>query len=258
MGLLRKVILWGGCLVLVASLGGCVYLRVAKLKGQLKNFDENVEIIEDEYFSIALKHGALLPEDIIWVMKQEPTSKECEGDEFVYNYVLVKQYLAEKNEEGNYDLPIRYVFKEGLFVRVDLDKRYLAMFHKKFIILMLKAIGGAKVDLVKKFVNLHYREELENKTIDLPDVNDIVMTLGRPFDVNDNVYMWKYLHKKPAGNDADDKYSTGQITFDKKTGKILNASTKLYTLSIDMNFDMSSESEKVKSDEEDGSGDKEN
>lgn len=258
MGLLRRVVLWGSCLVLLVSLGGCVYLRIAKVKQQLGCFDENVEIIEDEYFSIVFKQGFLLPEDIVWLMKQAPTSQECVGDGLIYNYVLVKQYPAEKDEEGNYDLPIRYVFKAGVFVRVDLDKKYLAMFSKKFITLLLKAMGKAKVDLVNKSANADYKEKWDSGIMDLPDVNDIVMALGKAYDVNDNVYTWKYLHKKSTEDNADDKYSTGQITFDKESGKIMKASSELYGQGYCMDFSSLFEAENAKSSEEAGSGDKGN
>jgi len=46
----------------------------------------------------------------------------------------------------------------------------------------------AEIDLVNRSAKSGYHEKIGEEKMDLPDVNDVVASLGRPYDVNDNVY----------------------------------------------------------------------
>ena len=236
MNILRKVLLGGFCVFFIFVLSGCVYLRLAKIKKQLRDFDEKITILEDEYFSIVFADAALLPRDVVWMMKQEPTYQENGEQGLVYGYVLEKQYKGQKGEEGNFDLPLRYVFRDGKVGRIDLDKGYLTLVHRELTLAILKAIGKAKINYWSKSMTLKL-EKLDVGLDDLPDVNDVLATLGEPYDVNESVYTWKYLHKRGAGEEGKKHFSNGKITFDKETGKMKSAFSKLYHHGYGVNFE---------------------
>ncbi len=249
----KKAFLYLCLLCCCVGLPGCVYLRLYQVKSQLRQFDKYFEIVEGEKFSLVFKEPVFYPHDIIWIMKSKPTSQDEQDKKLVYDYTLEKQYLHGKNETGSYNLTAEFVFIDDMLSEVRLEKRVFAIFPKPLLIALLKAMGGAKVDMQKRSVSAKYQEKREEKHEDrpkeeyifkIPDVNEITSSLGIPYSQQDNVYTYKYLHKKPS-SDANGKeiYSTAEFTFDKDTHNLLACESELYGAPVKMKLSSSEPNE---------------
>jgi len=202
----------------VLLLSGCFYLRLNKVKGQIAEFDRYFEIKEGKVFSLVAKEPVLYSEDIVRIMKTQPSGQHKEGEILFYDYVLEKQYPSEKNEAGDYDIRVRFVFTENKLGETRIDKRFFTILPRNIFIAILKAFGSAKVDRKNRRVSGGHGVAGE---IHLPDANEVQLLLGKPYTKEDFVYTYKYLRKTPEiSSENDNAYLPAVFTFDKH-GKFL-------------------------------------
>lgn len=225
------------CLCLMFS--GCFYLRLQKVKGQLADFDEHFEIKEGQKFSLIAKEPVLLPSDIVRIMKEKPSSEVMMEDRLFYDYVLEKQYPGDKDEPDNYDISIRFVFIQDKLSESHIDKRFFAAIPKEMFIAILKAVGNAEVDIGTRHISGVHGIAGQ---LHLPDANEVLELLGKPYSHEGNVYTYKYLRKRPTPMSVDEKdYLPAVFTFDDK-GNFLKCRSEF--LGGPMEIDFSSVSKK--------------
>jgi len=242
----NKIVLYLCLICCLAALSGCVYLRLNKVKGQLAQFDEYFEIIEDDDFYLVCKKPVLYSRDIVWMMESAPTSQQKQDQELAYDYVLEKQYPSQKDEADTYDITIEFAFANDKLSKVMIEKRFFAIFPKTFFIELLKALGGATVDKKKRTVSARHETKYKTKPGDEPaqknvfkvlDINEVTSLLGAFYSKKDNIYTYKYLPKKPPSvDDQQEKYYIAEFTFDKESGEMLKCSSDLYGSKIEMSF----------------------
>ncbi len=200
------VLLLGLCCV---ALVGCFYMRLASVKTQLADFDENFEIREGEKFGIIAKHPVLLSADVVRIMKCSPSTISTQQEKLLYEYILEKQYPDQKNETADYDVTAGFVFVDDKLSEVQVDKRFFAVIPKDIFVSIVKAFGNARVDMQARRASASAQIE----RLHLPDANEVLMLLGEPYSKDGRVWRYKYKRKK---DDADDKEKVdypAEITF---------------------------------------------
>ena len=189
-------LLLGVCCMTVA---GCFYTRLADVKGQLADFDENFEIHEGEKFRIIAKNPVLFSADVVRIMKSRPSTISTQQGKLLYEYILEKQYPDQKNETADYNIIAGFVFIDDKLSEVDIDKKFFAVFPKDIFISIVKAFGSAEVDIQTRRVSASARTEKLN----LPDANEVLLLLGEPYSKDGPIWSYKYIRKK--GDNTNDR-----------------------------------------------------
>jgi len=136
-------------LIIAISASGCVYLRLYQVKRQLRDFEENFRLDDENGLTMEFIHPVLLDKDIVWLMKNEPSSRVTKGDGESWVYILEKQYIS-KNEEENYDIPISMSFRNGKLLEITFPDRFLKYLSKPLLIKMFSSMGDANINKLSK------------------------------------------------------------------------------------------------------------
>lgn len=208
---LKQIILLVLCTVGMIFLSGCFYLRLREVKNQLADFDKYYIIEDSKQLFISAKTPVLYPDDIVRIMRSDPTAKEQTKSELYYDYILEKQYASAKDEQGDYDIKMRFSFAGGKLNKIVIDEPFFAIIPKNVFIALIKSFGSAKIDIIN-------RRALISPKIDelrLPDKNEVVVLLGKPSWQRDNRYVYNYLRKSPNAKN-NKKLLPADFIFDKQ------------------------------------------
>ncbi|MBN2456256.1 MAG: hypothetical protein JXB29_06960 [Sedimentisphaerales bacterium] len=237
----RNMLLFASTYLFCLMVSGCFYLRLQKVQGQLSEFDEYFEIKEDEKFCIIAKEPVLFPGDVVRIMNQKPSTEASGSDRLFYDYVLEKQYPGEKNEAGNYDISVRFVFIKDKLTESYIDKRFFTVIPKAMVLAILKAMGNAKVDIGKRRIYGGYGVAGE---VHLPDANEVQMLLGSSYLREGNVCTYKYLRRSQQVTSVEKKdYLPAVFTFD-DDGNFVKCRSEFLGGPIDIDFSLLLKNEK--------------
>jgi len=225
---IKKVLIWAGLLCSFMFLSGCFYLRLQRVKGQLAEFETYFEIKKGEKFSIIAKEPVLFSADLVRIMKTEPVFKSQVGDtnEFYYDYIFEKLYPAAKDEGDNYDITFRLMFTEDKLSEARIDKKFFAVIPEAVFVSIIKALGKSAVDRKHRRISMS-GEAIGAEEIHVPDVNEVVLLLGRPYAKDGLVYSYKYARKRPDSVSVSEKDCLPVVFTFNKEGKFLKCKSEL-------------------------------
>ncbi|HBG78290.1 MAG TPA: hypothetical protein DDW84_05510 [Phycisphaerales bacterium] len=229
---LNQTIILFLCAAGMAFISGCYYLRLQETKNQLANFDKYYIIEDSNQFSISAKKPTLCPDDVIRIFKSEPAAKEQTTTEMYYDYILEKQYQAEKNEQGDYNIKLRFVFVKDKLNKLLIDERLFAIIPKNAVIALAKALGSAKVDMQKRSFSL----TANAGHIHLPDADEVVASLGKPSWQKDNRYVYNYLRNSPNAKNASKNIQPADFVFD-KDGNCVRCRSRAFGIPFEMDIE---------------------
>jgi hypothetical protein len=216
----KQIVILVLCAVGMFFFSGCFYLRMREVKNQLANFDKYYIVEDSKQLSISAKTPVLYPEDIVRIMRSEPTAKEQTKSRLHYDYILEKQYQAGKDEQGNYNIKMRFSFAGGKLNKVVIDKSFFAIIPKNVFIALLKSFGSAKIDVINRRASISPKiDELY-----LPDKNEVVALLGRPYRQKDDIYVYNYLRENP--NTKNNKLLPAEFFYN-KAGNCIKCHSKV-------------------------------
>jgi hypothetical protein len=204
---------------------GCFYLRLQQVKAQLSRFDEYYKICEGERFSITAKEPVLLSADVIRIMDTPPSKTHLKDQKLSFDYILEKQYPPDQGEPNNYDITITFDFNEDKLSEVLIDRKFFAAIPKWMLIDLIKAFADAKVDLQKRYLSASYHSE--SPDVHIPDVNEVLTLLGKPYTQDGNIFTYEYkrLTSQPASDQKDNSLSA-VFTFDKQ-GRLVKCRSEI-------------------------------
>lgn len=212
MRLLDKKI-WLIFLLFVVSSTGCVYLRLLKVKRQLNDFENNFELNDQNGLEFVFKNPVLLSNDIIWLMKNEPLSREQTENGEAWLYVLEKQYLDENTDKDNYDIPILFYVHDDKLVELTFPERFLKNLSKPLLIKMLGSMGKSSISKSTRTAGTEYKG---SNSDEIPKKRYIISVLGKPYkdEITDHTEMFTYLYnfKKNDMAKEDDQFDL-KMTF---------------------------------------------
>lgn len=229
---LSRIIILFLCAVGMMFISGCYYFRLQETKSQLMNFDKYYIIEDGNQFSISASKPILYPDDIVRIFKSEPAVKEQTTNELYYDYVLEKQYQAGKDEQGDYDIKLRFVFADGKLNKLLIDERFFMILPKNVVIALAKSLGNAKIDVMNRRLSLN----LNVSQIHLPDVNEVVASLGKPSWQKDNRYVYNYLRKSINAKNNNGKPAWADFVFDKE-GKCIKCRNRVFGIPFEMDIE---------------------
>ena len=201
-------------LTLLLLLPGCLYLRLLELKKQLAAFDDYVVVREEGDLVLTFREPVLLEQDL-HALFEPPTSVAATPDGRRLTYLYQKCHPDGKVEEGNYDIPLIFVCREGRFVESRIPQRFLAVFDRSFLIGALRSMGRAQVDIGKRTAT-GQMEDGDGMTVALPTQETLTGKLGRPYERSETeettTLTWRYAFK-PASGDFDPTRPTEYASF---------------------------------------------
>jgi hypothetical protein len=220
--------------VVCLTVSGCFYLRLQQVKAQLSRFDDYYKISESDRFSITAKEPVLLSADVIRIMDTPPSKTSLKDQKLSFDYILEKQYPPGQSEPNNYDINITFNFLQDKLSEVLIDKKFFATIPKWMLIDLIKSFADAKVDLQKRYLSASLHSE--STDMHVPDVNEVILLLGKPYAQDDNTFTYKYkrLTSQPAGDQKDNSMSV-VFTFDEQ-GRFVKCRSEILGGFVELEF----------------------
>jgi len=203
---LKRIIACLLFLFFLLNISGCVYLRLLRVKSQLFSFEKYFRIENQNGLTLIFFKPLLFSEDILTLAKRGPTTREEVGPGELWRYFLLKQYQAQKDESGDFDIPLDMIFQNNRLCKVKLPERFLRILPMPFIIGTLKEIGGAKIKTKDRYLAGNFHEKRPQKGMRLPKKQDFLRLLGKPLvmeksELNSKfTYRYRVKGNKPLSN----------------------------------------------------------
>lgn len=227
-------------LILILLLtSGCVFLRLLKVKNQFNDFDTNFDLHDQRGLTLVFKNPVLGSEDIVWLMKGEPSgNKKIEKGE-LWTYVLEKEYLASKDEEEDYDIPIIMVMEYDKLAEISFPERFLKNLSLPLLKKMFASLGNADVSKFRKSASSKFQGASASE---IPTADNVVETLGKPYSIevseDKSRYSYLYYIKKPEGDTSEKNFKFELVFTVKNEDKsLLQAKGIIRGLKLALDFD---------------------
>lgn len=237
---LRRAALYIGLLFIIVSISGCMYLRLLKLKAQLSDFEKYFELQDEQKLTMVFLEPVLLNEDIVWLLKSDPISKEDTGQGELWTYVFEKQYTDTKDEKENFDIPVDMLFHKKKLKEVRFPERFLKSLSKPLLAKMFRSMGDAEISKLSRTADSEFKG---NNPLEIPSKQEIVDLLGTPFSVKNSdgksKFTYRYKVRKTTSDSNREEFKlTTKFTFQQENNKLLKAEGDLNGL-LDMTMDFS-------------------
>lgn len=192
-------------LLILLTLGGCVYVRLFELKNQFGTFDQNFSVDTESGLTLVFLKP-VLREDDMRTLQLPATSAEEQSGGKACTYVFEKQYAGDGELDGQHDIVIGSRFSEGKLSEISVDERHFEHFSKDLFLAMLKSFGQAKVNAVTRSARSEVRRAAGVEPLER---DDILAFLGAPYGSHETVgpVSLRYLYKlRPAPGEASKEH----------------------------------------------------
>ena len=200
-------------LIFIVLSTGCVYLRLLKVKRQLNDFENNFELNDQDGLKFVFKNPVLLSDDINWLMKHDPLSREQSENGEIWVYVLEKQYSDDNADEVNYDIPILFYMRDDKLVEMTFPERFLKNLSKPLLIKMLGSMGKSSISKSTRSAGTEFKG---SNSDEIPKKRYIISVLGKPYrdETTDHTETLTYLYNLKKSDVAveDDQFEL-KMTF---------------------------------------------
>jgi hypothetical protein len=176
-------------------------MRLYEMQNQFGNFDANFELTDKGGLGLIFLNPVLESGDMVWLMKNAPLRKEKNGEGEMWTYLFEKQYLHVNDEGHEYDIPILMIMQNDMLKEVIFPERFLKDVSIPLIKRMFSSMGEASVDKLSKSANSTFRGSSADE---IPKIDNIVDTLGKPYSVEDSGETTKYTYLYYLKNNASD------------------------------------------------------
>jgi len=223
---------------IILLIAGCVYSRLYTFQRQLNNFESNFELNDNRGLTLVFKNPVLESGDIVWLMKNEPTSKaELEEGE-LWTYVFEKQYLVSNDEGDEYDIPIMMVMNGEMLTEITFPKRFLKDLSIPLLKKMFSSMGDADINKLSKSAKSKFEGESKDE---IPRMRNIIDTLGEPYYIeeSEDTSTFTYLYYLVSGSADEDReyfeFKT-EFKFDKEDETLQKATGVIRGMSMSLDF----------------------
>ena len=225
------------CIFVMFLMCGCVYLRLGKLKKQLKEFDKYFEIREDRGLELISREPVLTSDDIR-ILIDEPTKIVSENNREYWYWTFKKVYEENQAEDKNYDFTFIFYIERGKLKSITIPEEFCVILPKNFIVFLLKSFGNAKVDRKNKTASIEEHNQLEK--FELPEYDNIVELLGIPCTNENNekelIYSYKYYLYNMQIPVEDCKKATAEFRFTLDKERLLSMKNNFAGINVVMEF----------------------
>lgn len=242
---LKQSIVYFGFLFLMAVISGCVFLRLLEVKRQLNDFNNYFQINDQDGFSLVFLKPTLHTDDILWLAKRPPTSKEVKDQVEVWTYLFEKDYRGQKDGEGNFDIPIIMFFEKDKLNEIRFPERFLKVLSKPLLARMFESMGSAEINEWNRSAS----SKFEGKdSMEIPKKEQVTLVLGKPFynkdSKSDSIFTYKYNLKNDATNSKGKRFNLWiKFAFNQLDEKLLKVDGNFSRLKVSMDFNIENSDE---------------
>jgi hypothetical protein len=223
---------------IILLITGCVYARLYQFQRQLNEFESNFELNDNRGLTLIFKNPVLESGDIVWLMKNEPTSKKELEEGELWTYVFEKQYLVSDDEGDEYDIPIQMVMNGEMLTEITFPKRFLKDLSIPLLKKMFTSMGDADISKLSKSAKSKFAGDSKDE---IPRMKNIIDTLGQPYYIeeSDETSTFTYLYYLESGpTDEDREYFEFKtiFRFDKEDETLQKATGVIRGMSMSLDF----------------------
>jgi hypothetical protein len=227
--------------LLLASLllvTGCVYLRLYKLQNQLNDFDSNFELSDKGGLVLIFLNPVLESQDMVWLMKNVPLKKEEDGQGELWTYIFEKRYLTGDSEGDEYDIPILILMQNEMVKEIIFPERFLKYISIPLLKKMFASMGEAEINKLSKSASSIFKGSNPDE---IPGIENIVDTLGRPYSIEEKdggvKYTYLYYLKNGETEPVSDYFEfETEFVFNKESKALEKARGKIRGMSMTLDF----------------------
>jgi len=165
----------------LSLLSGCAYLRLLKLKNQLRDFQENVVVADDGdglklRFSNPIARGG----DFVFITESQPSRKRQAPDNPLAE-LWTWRFEKARGEGPHQPFSIEFCgrFEKGLLVEASFGDCFIELMSKEVLLDLARALGQAKVNKLRKSLSISL-EQGSNPQAPLPEYAKILSRAGEP------------------------------------------------------------------------------
>ncbi len=234
----KRVLFRLTALALVLLVSGCVFMRLYKVQNQFQDFDRNFELGDEGGLTLTFLNPVLESDDIIWLMKNGPTTKRDGEESELWTYILKKQYLSTNDENGEFDIPLLMTMKEGMLTEVVFPERFLKYLSVPVLKRMFASMGNAEVN---KFSKSASTEFMGASPDEIPKLEYITETLGKPYKIEESEETLKYTYLYYLDNAGPEAGASGfefktEFIFENTDETLKKAKVTIRGLSMALDF----------------------
>ena len=141
-------------LVLTSTLTGCVYLRLLKVKRQLRDFERYVKIDERNGLTLLLNKPVLKEADVVWLLEGEAAIQARNGRYTLLKYDF-KKHVQDSSSEGSIGAPIAVSlhFEDGKLYKLRFPREFSRHLKPALLQGSLQSMGKGSVSKQGKSVS---------------------------------------------------------------------------------------------------------
>ncbi len=177
----RAISLWIGVLAL-ASLTGCVYLRLLEVKKQLKEFDENFVLFGRPDLVIRFKNPVLYAKDARYLIGADPLTREPGpgGEVWGYEFEMARKEPAPPTLMEK--LSLRLLINGKKLEEIRVPETFMLLFSRNVLMETLRQAADAEVLETAKTARAKIRLS-PHTDAELPSLDKTHWLLGDPLEV---------------------------------------------------------------------------
>lgn len=168
--------------LVLASLAGCVYLRLLDVKKQLKDFDANFALFGRPELVIRFKNPALYAKDARYLIGADPLTREPEasGEVWDYEFEMARKEPVPPTLMEKLSLRLRINGKRLEEIRV--PETFMLLFSRNVLMETLRQAADAEVLEMAKTARAKIRLS-PHTDAELPSLDKTHWLLGDPLEV---------------------------------------------------------------------------
>ena len=217
---------------------GCVFLRLYKVQNQLNDFENNFELSDRGGLVLIFLTPVLESGDMVWLMKNDPLKREKKGQGELWTYLFEKQYLTGGGEGHEYDIPIFILMQSDMVKKIIFPERFLKNISIPLLKKMFSSMGEAEINKLSKSASSKFRG---SNPEEIPGMENIVDTLGKPYSVEEEdettKYTYLYYLKNGGPGPVSDYFEfETEFIFDKENKSLEKAGGTIRGLTMSLDF----------------------
>jgi hypothetical protein len=168
---------------LLLTLNGCIFLRLLKVKRQMKDFDRYFQVEDQNELSLTFLEPVMLMKDINWLAKAKPTIQTNSGPYALWQYIFEKQLLGNTREEGDFDISQTLFFEDGKLYKAAYPQKLTSIIKREFVTTSLRSVGKGSVNKQQRSLSSTWDKQKNPESFKIPTRQDVETVLGKPYSI---------------------------------------------------------------------------
>jgi hypothetical protein len=181
-------------------------MRLLRMKKQFRDFDRYVHIENNYGVALLFVEPILLENDVVWLMKSEPTISARSGRYHLAKYVFKKRYtMPGQPTQERFEIALNLTFKDGKLHKVRFPKKFSSVLKPGLVSNSLRSVGEGTVNKDERSVTATVATNQKTLTTLIPTRQDIEYALGAVYTKQQTTSRFTMMYQytlQPKPNEA--------------------------------------------------------